>query len=152
MIDHVTRPCFNIRICNTAAESPWSNSLIEKRYNAVLDLTVTKNEDIKCYLQLAVSWAVSAKKNVHGFSLNRLVFGKYSNLPNVCDDLLPALENKTTSAITAKNLNALHQAIQNYIKSESSSKIKQTLKHYVRTYSDVKHDKSSIRPIQDKRL
>ena len=140
MIDQVTRPCFNIRICSTAAESPWSNSLIEKRYNAVLDLTVTKNEDIKCYLQLAVSWAVSAKKNVHGFSLNRLVFGKYSNFPNVCDDLLPALENKTTSAITAKNLNALHQAIQNYIKSESSSKIKQALKHYVRTYSDVKHD------------
>ena len=97
-------------------------------------------EDIKCDLQLAVSWAVSAKnslKNVHGFSPNQLVFGKNPNFPNVCDDLLPALENKTTSEIVAKNLNALHQARQNYIKSEPSSKIKQALKHQVQTYSDV---------------
>ena len=41
------------------------------------------------------------------------------NLPNVCGDLLPALENKATTEILAKNLNALHQARQNYIKSES---------------------------------
>ena len=38
---------FNIRICSTAAESPWSNVLIE-RHNAILCLTVTKTmEDIK---------------------------------------------------------------------------------------------------------
>ena len=64
---------FNIRICTTAAEGPWSNGLTE-RHNAILRLTVTKfMEDIKCDLQLAVSWAVSAKnslKNVHGFSPN----------------------------------------------------------------------------------
>ena len=30
---------FNIRICTTAVESPWSNDLIE-RHNAVLGLTV----------------------------------------------------------------------------------------------------------------
>ena len=59
------------------------------------------------------------------------------NFPSVCDDLLPALENKTTSEIVAKNLNALYQARKNYIKSESSSKIKQALKHQVWTYSDV---------------
>ena len=39
--------------------------------------------------------------------------------------------------IVAKNLNALHQARQIYIKSESSFKIKQVLKHQVRTYSDI---------------
>ena len=84
-------------------------------------------EDINCDLQLAVSWAVSAKnslKNVHGFSPNQLVFGKNPNFPNICDDLLPALENKTTSEIVAKNLNALHQARQNCVKSESSTKNK----------------------------
>ena len=44
----------NIRICTTAAGSPWSNGLIE-RHNAILGLTVTKTmEDIKCDLQLAV--------------------------------------------------------------------------------------------------
>ena len=76
-------------------------------------------------------------KNVHhDFSQNQLVFGK--NFPNACNDLLPASENKKkTSEIVAKNLNTLHQARQNYIKSESSSKIKQALNHQVRTYSDV---------------
>ena len=55
---------FNIRICTTAAESPWSNSLIERR-TAILGLTVTKSmEDIKCDLQLAVSWTVSAKNSL----------------------------------------------------------------------------------------
>ena len=32
---------FNITICSTTAESPWSNGLIE-RHNAILGLTVTK--------------------------------------------------------------------------------------------------------------
>ena len=95
-------------------------------------------EDIKWDLQLAVSWTkkfLSANnflKNVHGISPNQLVLGKNPNFPNICDDLLPALENKTTSEIAAKNLNAIHN-----IKSESSSKIKQALKHQVRTYSDI---------------
>ena len=54
---------FNMRICTAAAESPWSNDLIE-RHNAILGLTVTKAmEDIKCELQLVVSWAVSAKNS-----------------------------------------------------------------------------------------
>ena len=73
-------------------------------------------EDIKCDLQLTVPWAVSTKnslKIVHGLSPNQVLFGKILNFLNVCDDLLPALENKTTSEIVAKNLNALRQARQN---------------------------------------
>ena len=70
---------FYIRIYTTAAESPWSNGLIE-RHNAILGQTVTKTtEDIKCDLHLAVSWAVSARnslKNDHGFSSNPLASGK----------------------------------------------------------------------------
>ena len=102
---------FNVSICTTAAESPWSNGLIE-RHNAGLGLTLTKAmEDIKCDLQLAVSWAVSAKtslKNVHGFTPKQLVLGKNPTFRNLCEDLLPALENKTTSEIAAKNLNEPH--------------------------------------------
>ena len=104
-------------------------------------------EDIKCDLQLAVPWAVCAKnslKNVLGFSPNQLVFGKNLNFPKACDDLLPALENETTSEILAKNLYALHQARQNYIKSEFLSKIKQALKHQVQTYSDIIYNTSDL--------
>ena len=114
---------FSIKIYTTATV-PWSNGLIE-RHNTILGLKVTKTiKDIKCDLQLVVSWAVSAKnllKNVHDLSPNQLVFAKNPNFSNISDDLLPALENKTTSEIVAKNLNSLHQARQNYIKSESTS-------------------------------
>ena len=83
----------NIRICTTSADSPWSNGLIEKN-NAVFGLTVTKTmEDIKCDLQLTVSWAVSAKNSFEKCSwlLSKpTFFGKNPNFPNVCDDLLPA--------------------------------------------------------------
>ena len=88
----------------------------------------------------AVSCNVTAKnslKNVHDFPPDQLVFGKNSNLTNLCDDTLPPLENKTTCDIVAKNLNAFHQTRQNYIKSESSSKIKQALWHQVWTYNNI---------------
>ena len=35
-------------------------------------------------------------------------FWEKLNLPNISDDLLPALENKTTSEIVGKNLNAYY--------------------------------------------
>ena len=57
---------------------------------------------------------------------------------------MPVLENKTTSEMVAKNLNALHKARQNYVKSESSSKTKQALKHQVRTYSDVVYNTGDL--------
>ena len=112
----------NVRICTTAAESPWSNGLVE-RHNAVLGLTVSKTmEDAHCDLNIALAWGVSAKnalKNVHGFSPNQLVFGKNPSFPNVFDNELPALEGRTTSEIVANNLNAMHAARQQHIKSES---------------------------------
>ena len=84
-----------------------------ERHNAVLGLTVSKTmEDIKCDLNLAVAWAISAKnslKNVHGYSPNQLVFGKNPNYPNACDNKIPALEGKTSSKIVAENLNAMLQ-------------------------------------------
>ena len=137
----------NIRICTTAAESPWSNGLVE-RHNAVLGLTVSKTmEDIKCDLNLAVAWAISAKnslKNVHGYSPNQLVFGKNPNYPSVCDNKIPALEGKTSSKVVAENLNAMHAARQGFIKSESSDKIRRALKHQTRTHSDVHYSNGDL--------
>ena len=130
----------NIRICTTAAESPWSNGLVE-HHNAVLGLTVSKTmEDAHCDLNIALAWGVSAKnalKNVHGFSPNQLVFGRNPNFPNVFDNELPALERRTTSEIVANNLNAMHAARQQYIKSECSEKIARALRYQTRTYSDT---------------
>ena len=60
-------------------------------------------------MTLPGSWVVSARnsfKNAHCFSPNQFHFDKDPNFPNFSDDLLPALENKITGEITAKNLSA----------------------------------------------
>ena len=88
---------FNIRICTTAAESSWSNGLVE-RHDAVLGNMLTKiMAEQSCSLEVADAWAISAKnsfKNVRGFSPNQLVFGSYPNFPNAMNNAPPALEGK----------------------------------------------------------
>ena len=52
---------FNVTICTMAAESRWSNGLIE-RHN-VSGLTVTKTiKDTHCDLETAVAWGINSKK------------------------------------------------------------------------------------------
>ena len=132
----------NIRICTTAAYSPWSNGLVE-RHNAILGLTVSKIlDDTECDLNVAVAWAVSAKnslRNVHGYSPNQLVFGKNPNFPNIIDNEVPALEGLTSSEIVEQNLNAMHSARRNYIENESSNKIRKALKSQTRSYADINY-------------
>ena len=132
----------NINIVTTAAESPWSNGLVE-RHNGTLGSTVSKMmEDPKYSLQTAVAWAVAAKnslKNVHGFSPNQLVFGRNPNFPALEINNLPALEGKTSSQVVADNLNALHYARQAYIKSESCEKLRRAMRHQVRSSTEVKY-------------
>ena len=132
----------NIRICTTAAYSPWSNGLVE-RHNAILGYNVTKiiEDGVTKNLDIAVGWSISAKnslKNVHGFSPNQLVFGFNPNLPNCENSKLPALEGKTTSEVVAENLNTMNSARRAYIRSESSEKVKRALRHQVRTSGDEK--------------
>ena len=59
----------NIKIKTTAAESPWSNGLVE-RHNGIIGENVTKiMNEVKCDLSVALSLVVSAKnslQNVHG--------------------------------------------------------------------------------------
>ena len=135
----------NIYIKTTAAESPWSNGLVE-RHNAVLGLTVEKTVvDSKCNLDTSVAWAVSAKnslRNVNGFSPNQLVFGRNPNFPNVFDNKLPALECSTSSEIVASNISAMQSARKEYVRSEASEK--RAMRHQVRTYSDVQYQISDI--------
>ena len=71
-----------------------------------------------------------------GYSPNQLVFGFNPNLPSVLNDFLPALEPTISSEIVRKNLEALHKARENFIKAESSEKIKRALRHKTRTFSD----------------
>ena len=84
----------NIEVATTAGELPFSNGTVE-RHNKVLAEAMQKTlDDVKCELDMALAWAVSAKnalQNCGGYSPNQLVFGRNVNMPTVLEDKLPAL-------------------------------------------------------------
>ena len=91
-------------------------------------------EDMKCDINIALAWAVSAHNalaNNSGFSPNQLVFGFNPAVPTVTNSPLPALESVSGSDIVRQNLNALHSARREYLKNESSKRIKRVLRHNV---------------------
>lgn len=126
---------FNIAILTTAAESPWSNGIVEK-LNGVLATSVRKiMEEARCDVKTALGWAVAARNsldNFSGFSPNQLVFGSNPMFPNVASDALPALETVSCSEIVRTNLNALHAARKKFLEIESSEKLRRALRHNVR--------------------
>ena len=131
---------FNIKIITTAAESPWSNGICERLNGVLGDLVIKVLDDAKCDLQIALAWAVAARNaydNNSGFSPNQLVFGFNPAIPNIYHNKLPGLENVTMSEIVRRNLNAVHIARQEFVKFESSDRIKRALNHNIReTHTD----------------
>ena len=70
----------------------------------------------------------SLRKNAlhdHGrYSPNKLVFDTNINVPSFITDLAPDLQSFTSSDIVRRNLNALLDARKNFIKADSSERIK----------------------------
>ena len=131
----------NIRVLNTAAESPWSNGLVE-RHNGTLGVMLNKiMAEQHTDIHTALAWAVQAKNalaNVHGFSPVQLTLGYNPQLPCVLNDKLPALEVRSSEDIITENLNCMKLAREAFIKSESCDKIKRALKHNIRPSSHNK--------------
>lgn len=130
----------NIVTITTAAESPFSNGIVE-RHNAVIAGSMRKVlMDTNCDASVAVAWAVSAKNsllNQQGYSPNQLVFGQNFALPSVVVNKLPAMENTCMSEKVMLHLQALHKAREGFIEAESDCRIKRALRHKTRSYSDV---------------
>ena len=132
---------FNIKMTTTAAESPWSNGLVE-RHNGVLGEAVSKILEVDCSLEVALCWAVNAKNtllNIYGFSPYQLVFGSNPNLPSILTSKLPALEGVTSSYLIANHLNALHKAREHVIKVEASEKLRRAMRSKTRTHSNIQY-------------
>ena len=125
----------NIRLMHTAAESPWSNGLVE-RHNATLkDMLERIMAEGEIALPVALAWATQAKNalaNVHGFSPAQLTFGQNPPLPSVLNDKPPALESYEGKDVIAEHLRALRSARQAFMKAESSEKVKRALRHNIR--------------------
>ena len=127
---------YNIKVLNTAAESPWSNGVCE-RLNAVIGNLVEKIiDDTNCDVETALAWAVAARNalvNKSGFSPNQLVFGFNPAIPEVFHSDPPALEDVTASDMVRRNLSAQNAARQGFIRYESDEKIKRALRSNIRS-------------------
>ena len=127
----------------TAAESPFSNGIVERHNGILYEAMMKTMKDTRCDADMALAWAVSAKnalQNSSGYSPNQLVFGQNTNMPTVLTDLPPALEATTSSEIVRRNLEALHAARKNFIAAESSERVRRALRHKVRTYADQHYE------------
>ena len=69
---------------------------------------------------------------MHGLFLQRTFYKIHLD-----NDAPPAMNTATSSDLVRENLNALHKAKENFVKSESSDRIRRALKYNVRTYSEV---------------
>ena len=125
-----------ITVKTTAAESPWSNSLVE-RHNLVLSEMLDKKiDETDCDISVAVSWCVSVKNslhNVHGFSPYQFTLGTNPKLPSTLSDKLLALTNKPVSKVISQNHEALNKAGEAFIAAENSERIRRALSHKIRT-------------------
>ena len=132
-----------VETATTAAESPFSNGIVERHNGILYEAMIKTIDETKCTPDMALAWSVSAKnalQNSGGYSPNQLVFGTNTNIPTVLSDNPPALESTTSSDIVRRNLEALHSARKNYIAAEASDKVRRALRHKVRTYADKHYE------------
>ena len=130
---------YNIEVCATGANSPWSNGVCERNH-CVIDVMIEKmmDEDPNMKLEIALANAISAKNslyNYNGFSPIQIVTGSLPNLPSCLNKDLPALE-KASSGVES-HLNAMYLARKAYMKAEASEKICRALKHPVRACEEI---------------
>ena len=126
---------FSIKVIHTAAESPWSNGIVE-RLNGVLGKLVLKIlDDVNCDTDIALAWAVAARNayyNNSGYSPNQLVFGFNPAMPTVYNSKPPGLKKMTSSEIMAKLMDAKRVAMEGFIKYESCERIYRAVNSNVR--------------------
>ena len=103
----------NINMKQTAAESPWSNGIVEKHNGIIGNMMPKVLSDVKCSLDVARAWCLNAKNplfNPYGYSPNQLLFGYNTNFPSVLNNQLPAQNHVTSSELISSHLNFLHAA------------------------------------------
>ena len=131
----------NITVLTTAAESPWSNGLVE-RHNAVLENMLNKVlDETKCDYDTGLAWCFHAKNsllNVDGFSPFQISMGYNPTMPVALSDR-PTAYGECSSEIVRTNLNAQQAARKAFIELENSDKIRKAIAHNTRNFNDVKY-------------
>ena len=131
---------FNIILKTTAAESAWSNVLIERHNGIIASMMDRVVADVGCKVNIALHWSVAAKNslaNVSGFSPNMLVFGRNISFPSGMNNKPPANNQKALNRYVADILNAIQCARLEFVRQEALEKLRRALNRKSRTYSDV---------------
>ena len=138
---------FNIKIDSTPSYSPWSNRLCERHNQTLTNMFLKIGEDIKCDMDTALAWAVSAKNtliNNNGFSPAQVALGKNCMFPSIINDILPALESFNQSPNLALHIATLHSAWRAFIAYESSEKIKRPFRNNIRSSGQIYNIKDEV--------
>jgi hypothetical protein len=80
---------FGIVVKTTAAESPWSNGVVERNNQTIARSMDKVIADTGCKPEFALMWALNAKnslQNVAGFSPYQLVLGRNPRMPSLTSD------------------------------------------------------------------
>ena len=128
-----------VEISTTPAEAPFSNGIVERANKILYESMMKTVEDVGCSMELGLAWSVSATnslQNCNGYAPNQLVMGKNVNLPSLISDKPPAYKSSSTE-IVRQHLNAMHSARENFLKADSSRRIRKAFNSQVRTYSEV---------------
>ena len=127
---------FSIQLIYTAAESPWSNGVVE-RLNGVLGKLVLKIlDDVNCDTDIALAWAVAARNtyyNNSGYTPNQLVFGFNPSMPNIYNSKPPGLKRLSSIEMIGKITEAKRVAMEEFVKFDSCEKLKKALSSKIRT-------------------
>ena len=124
----------NITVKVTAAESTFSNGLVERHNFIIADMMGKTLEESQFSLDLVLSWCLNAKNslaNVYGFSPLQLALGQNPKLPSIFIDKPPSLTPSNTSKIISDNLAALHKAREAFVGCENSEKIRRALSNNI---------------------
>ena len=140
---------FSIEVTTSAAESPWSNGIVE-RHNAIVGIMIEKLLADGHKLEEAAMWAMYAKNclaNNEGFSPCQLTFGHTPNIPSILTSDLPALA--PTQGLFGEELQetlAIMRDVRlSYVKAESSERLRRAITKQTR-----KHDPAMTYKIGDK--
>ena len=127
---------FHINVKTTAAESPWSNGMVE-RHNAIFAKTIEKlilEHNCKYPIDVIIAWADKAKNSLHicyGYSPNQLVFRHNPSLPSILTDELPAMED-SSSELLRQHLNGIAESRKAFIECEANEKLQRAIKSKLR--------------------
>lgn len=121
----------NIRNMHTAAQSPGTKGLYERKH-AMIDEMVRKIVADQSKCPCMGCHAKNCLQMVGGYNSYQIVFGKTPTLHYVINNSLPPLGGTIISETLGKHLNALHANRQAFIATAPSESTMCALRHQVR--------------------